>query len=241
MPLTLNFIKRLAKANKKLPEDLHLEMLQEEYRFLSPKVHHLAKEILKRKRRRFFKYIFPQLSAKVVMCALVIYVISMFSPKIEVHRPVRVVTIYKNDSTMNLNNFLKQIAFMESRYDSSANRPGSQFWGLYQIGNDGRKNAGYGDVSKDTYSKHPEIQHMCMINLLKYDKKYLQKYIDKYSGKIVDGILMTESGILGLAHLGVGYAKACLDNGYIPEVDEHGNHPRLYAKLGGYVLNLDKQ
>ena len=140
---------------------------------------------------------------------------------------------------MTLDNFLKQISYMESRYNSSANRTGSQFWGLYQIGKRERKNAGYGDIQKNAYLSHPEIQRLCMINLLKYNKKYLKKYIDKYSGKIIDGILMTESGILALAHTGTGYAMMYLDKECIPEIDEYGNRPRLYAKLGGYILNLN--
>jgi len=68
----------------------------------------------------------------------------------------------------------------------------------------------------------------------------MSKYIKTYSGKIVDGILMTESGILALCHLGCDYAQQCLDNGVIPAADENGNNPRLYAKLGGYHLNLNK-
>jgi hypothetical protein len=77
-----------------------------------------------------------------------------------------------------------------------------------------------------------------MVNLLRNNKKYLKQEIEVYSGQIIDGILMTESGILGLAHLGTGFCQQCLRGGKIPEVDENGNKPREYAKLGGYQLNL---
>jgi len=39
-------------------------------------------------------------------------------------------------------------------------------------------------------------------NVLKYNKKKLQKYIDKYDGKVIHGVLVTESGLLAAAHLG---------------------------------------
>ena len=38
-------------------------------------------------------------------------------------------------------------------------------------------------------------------NLL-YNKKRLQKYIDKFEGQEIDGMLVTESGLLAAAHLG---------------------------------------
>jgi hypothetical protein len=155
-------------------------------------------------------------------------------------RKTDVVTSYPKDSTMVLENYMKQIAYCESRYNHEANRPGSQYWGLYQIGTKERSIAGYGDITYNVYMNHPEIQHMCMINLLRYNQKYMDKYIKKYSGRIIDGILITESGILALCHIGCGYAQRYLDSGVIPEHDENGNSPRQYAKLGGYNLNLEK-
>ena len=147
---------------------------------------------------------------------------------------------YKSDSSMNLKNFLSQISYSESRYDKSANREGSEYWGLYQLGTQARIDGGMGDVPKDVFLNHPEIQDLCMVNYLKVKRKELRSYIKKYDGQIIDGILMTESGILSLSHLGSGYAKSCLDSGVIPEVDGNGNHPRDRAKIGGYSLNLDK-
>ena len=140
---------------------------------------------------------------------------------------------------MNLHNFLAQIAYMESRNDPTQRRPGSQFWGLYQIGNQERGNAGYGDISWEVYKKHSEIQNLCMINLLKLNKKDMRKEIKIYSGQVIDGILITESGILALSHLGTGSAKNWLRIRKIPEVDEYGNKPREYLKLGGYNLDLN--
>lgn len=63
--------------------------------------------------------------------------------------------------------------------------------------------------------------------------------MENYQGKVIDGILITESGILSLAHLGIGDAKRYLDQGKFPAKDSNGNSPRDCIKLGGYVLDLE--
>jgi hypothetical protein len=75
---------------------------------------------------------------------------------------------------------------------------------------------------------------------MKYNKKVLKNYIKKYSGKVVGGILVTESGIIAMAHTGVGNVMKYMDsNGRL--VGEDGNKTKStdYLKLGGYVLNLE--
>ena len=47
----------------------------------------------------------------------------------------------------------------------------------------------------------PVEQEMAMVKLTKYHKKHLNKYIKEYRGKIINGIYITESGILAAAHL----------------------------------------
>lgn len=155
-------------------------------------------------------------------------------------KKVAPIIIYKNDSTMNLKNYLIQIAYGESRYVVKAQRDGSQYLGIFQIGRNERKITGYGDISDQVFLAHEDIQILVMIKLLKLNKKTMQPYIDKYSGKIVDGILVTESGILALCQLGTGSAQEYLDSGTIPVQDSSGNKPRELLKMGGYKLNLDK-
>ena len=41
-----------------------------------------------------------------------------------------------------------------------------------------------------------------MKKLLLYNKKHLQKYINRFDGQVINGILVTESGLLAAAHLG---------------------------------------
>ena len=147
---------------------------------------------------------------------------------------------YKDDSTMTMENYLLQIQYLESRYNHNANRLNSEYWGLYQIGHNIRKETGYGDISKSVFLNHPEIQHLCMIKSLEMYQDIMKDYINKYSGTIVDGILITESGILACSHLiGCEGTKRLLDKGVIPEKDINGNPIRHFFKLGGYKLNFD--
>ena len=231
----------------KVPTDVNLD---HDIAYVSDILHKLSpmmKHIIWRKIVLFFlyrwKYLFGRLVVIGLITTLVILLLTTFTPvKIITHDPpVRVVIkSYPADSTMNLRNFLAQMAYCESRYQIDAHRDSSQYLGLYQLGKNARDLGGYGDIPRNIFLTHPEIQDLCMINLLKQEKQYLQSYINKYRGKIVDGILITESGILAMAHVGTEATKSYLDHGEIPDVDEHGNHPRVYAKLGGYQLHLEK-
>lgn len=208
----------------------------------------LLKRVIWKKTVRFFKYRWRLVAGTitVIVCLALAFVwrseytaIAEENTSHEQLAKTDTVTHYKNDSTMNLRNFLLQIAYGESRYIKHANRPGSQYWGLYQIGETERRVAGYGDVPRAVFENHPEIQDLCMIEFLKYNKKHMQPYIDKYSGKIIDGILVTESGILALCMAGCGTAQKCLDAGVIPETDANGNKLRQLLKMGGYELRLE--
>lgn len=159
---------------------------------------------------------------------------------IDDHVQYDIVLSYPDDSTMTMENYLLQIQYLESRYNHNANRLNSEYWGLYQIGHNIRKETGYGDISKSVFLNHPEIQHLCMIKSLEMYQDIMKDYINKYSGTIVDGILITESGILACSHLiGCGGTKRLLDKGVIPEKDINGNPIRHFFKLGGYKLNFD--
>jgi len=159
---------------------------------------------------------------------------------IDDHVQYDIVLSYPDDSTMTMENYLLQIQYLESRYNHNANRLDSEYWGVYQIGHNIRKETGYGDISKSVFLNHPEIQHLCMIKSLEMYQDIMKDYINKYSGAIVDGILITESGILACSHLiGCEGTKRLLDKGVIPEKDINGNPIRHFFKLGGYKLNFD--
>jgi hypothetical protein len=133
--------------------------------------------------------------------------------------------------------FLEAIGHQESRnrYDV-VNRFG--YMGRYQFGKATLKTIKI-KVSKTEFLNSPRIQEEAMRRLLKYNKKKLAKYIEKYDGKIVHGILVTESGILAAAHLGgQGSVKKWFRTG---KVRKDGNGVKITSymkKFGGYNLNI---
>ena len=229
------------------PTDLELDNDIAYVSFLLHQIWPMLKKIMHNKNKRFIKYRWKVTLGRIVLITLILGLsylafVKVFDVQIvtnTVVAPKDQCLSYKADSSMNLSNFLLQMIYIESRYDKTARRDGSQYWGLYQIGTQERKNSGFGDVPMNVFMNHPEIQDLCMIHLMKYNRDAMRKYINKYNGKIVDGILVTESGIIALCHLGCGTAMSYLDSGVIPVADKNGNPVRLFLKLGGYDLRLD--
>jgi hypothetical protein len=87
----------------------------------------------------------------------------------------------------------------------------------------------------------PKLQKKCTIDLMKRIKIYIKYYIPNYQdyiGKIVNGVLITYSGMFGAAHIGgVGALKAFLTHGYNAS---DGNHSvKSYMQLfGGFNFGL---
>ncbi len=78
-----------------------------------------------------------------------------------------------------------------------------------------------------------------MQKLLIYNRKRLQKYIDEFDGQVVNGILITESGLLAAAHLGgAGSVRKWFRTGKV-KVDGNGVKITQYMKqFSGYSLYL---
>ena len=135
------------------------------------------------------------------------------------------------------NDFLNAIGHQESgnRYNI-VNRYG--YMGRYQFGKSTLKTLKI-KVSKREFLKDSALQEQAMLKLLLHNKKRLQKYIDKYEGRVVHGILVTESGLLAAAHLGgQGSVKKWFRNG---RVRKDGNGVKITSymiRFGGYNLNL---
>ena len=94
-------------------------------------------------------------------------------------------------------------------------------------------------VTKDAFLNSPDLQEYAMQQNLLYNKKKLQKYIDKFEGQELNGILITESGILAAAHLGgAGSVRKYFRSG---KVMEDGNGVKITSYLNqfsGYNLNI---
>ena len=112
------------------------------------------------------------------------------------------------------------------------------YMGRYQFGKETLKTIKI-RVSKDIFLNNPDLQEQAMQRLLIYNKKKLKKYLEKYEGKIIHGILVTESGLLAAAHLGgQGSVKKWFRTGSIRR-DGNGVKITSYMKrFGGYKLNL---
>ena len=133
--------------------------------------------------------------------------------------------------------FLNAIGLRESSNNYSAvNEFG--YMGRYQFGKATLKGLGI-DVTKEEFINNHRLQERAMHMLLMHNQKKLKRYIKKYEGKVVHGILITESGILAAAHLaGQGNVRKFLKNGFVFE-DGNGTKMTSYMKqFGGYVLNL---
>lgn len=134
--------------------------------------------------------------------------------------------------------FLDAIAFSESsnRYKIT-NRWG--YMGKYQFHKQTLKDLGY-KVSKKEFLNSPELQERAMMDLLSSNKKSLGYRIQKWEGKIIQGIEITESGILAAAHLGgVGNVINFMENG---EDFKDGNGTsvvKYLTKFSGYNIKIE--
>ena len=135
------------------------------------------------------------------------------------------------------NKFLNDIGFRESgnRYDV-VNQFG--YMGKYQFGKSTLRTLKI-KVTKDAFLNSPDLQEYAMIQNLNYNKNKLQKFIDQFEGQEINGILITESGILAAAHLaGAGSVRKFFRNGKEFK-DGFGTSMTSYmTEFGGYKLNL---
>ncbi|MDG2433698.1 peptidoglycan-binding protein LysM [Flavobacterium sp.] len=113
------------------------------------------------------------------------------------------------------------------------------YLGKYQFGTDALKAVGI--HNPELFLRSPKMQEKAFVALLSKNKALLQDVIEKYDGKVVNGILITESGILAAAHLGgAGSVKRYFrNNGKKFIKDAYGTSIRSYLKaFGGYDTSL---
>jgi len=139
-----------------------------------------------------------------------------------------------------LEKFLDAIGHREStnRYDV-VNKWG--YMGKYQFGRSTLKGLGF-KVTKKEFLNNPQLQEEAMMALLLHNKEKLQKYIDVFDGQTINGMLITESGILAAAHLGgQGSVKRYFKNGKVFR-DGNGTKITSYMKtFSGYDIKLKLQ
>lgn len=135
--------------------------------------------------------------------------------------------------------FLVALGHRESgnRYDV-VNKYG--YMGRYQFGSATLKGLGI-KVSKEEFLDSPSLQDYAMKKLLLHNRKKLRKFIIKYEGKVVNGIHITESGVLAAAHLaGAGNVKKFFNRGYEFK-DGFGTKMTSYmVQFNGYNINWNE-
>ena len=95
--------------------------------------------------------------------------------------------------------FKEAVAFKESQGKYSVvNTLG--YLGKYQFGKNTLKRIGI--YNTDAFLKNPELQEKAFVAYCKVNKWILRKDIKRSVGKTINGIKITESGILAAAHLG---------------------------------------
>ena len=157
--------------------------------------------------------------------------------KIDVVKPKLEVKI-EMPTVKNHNTFLNDIGFRESTNNYKAvNQFG--YLGKYQFGRKTLNAIGFKDVSNREFLVNPSIQEEAMLVLLKRNKRTLRREIKKYVGKTINGVYITESGLLAAAHLaGAGNVRRFFRKGYEFR-DGNGTKMTSYMiKFANYNLNL---
>ncbi|RTY91129.1 peptidoglycan-binding protein LysM [Flavobacterium sp. GSP27] len=109
------------------------------------------------------------------------------------------------------------------------------YMGKYQFGIETLKSVGV--YNRSAFLNSPELQEKAFLALLAKNKWELKREIEKYEGTILNGIFVTESGILAAAHLGgAGSVKKYFKNkGKRNFRDAYGSSIKSYMKMfGGY-------
>jgi hypothetical protein len=113
------------------------------------------------------------------------------------------------------------------------------YLGKYQFGKETLKSIGIHNTS--LFLNSPSMQEKAFVALLEKNKWELKDEIEKYDGRMVDGVWITESGILAAAHLGgAGSIRRFLNsNGSRKIKDQYGTSIKSYLRdFGGYDISF---
>ena len=133
--------------------------------------------------------------------------------------------------------FKQAVAFKESRGILNMVNPYG-YMGRYQFGRSTLRAIGIYDCQE--FLKNPEWQDKAFKALIAKNKWILRKEIEKYTGRVINGVEITESGLIAAAHLGgAGSVKKYLrSNGRNGFKDGFGTSLRSYIKkFGGYDIS----
>lgn len=142
-----------------------------------------------------------------------------------------------NTSRRGYYDFLYKLGEYESGNDyKKVNTLG--YLGKYQFGKSTLKTIKI-KATKEEFLNNPQLQETAMWRLLKHNRHRLRKYIEWWDGKLLNGRVITESGILAAAHLaGEGNVKKFFKTG-LDSKDAYGTRLTKYLYMfSGYDLQL---
>lgn len=209
----------------------------------------LRKEIRKEKVKLFIQqklssFILYTIVVGVLLTITSTLVFYYFIPlKVEAGNNIKIIEkteyVYVPDSLKTMDKFLEGLGQAESNNNYKVvNRFG--YMGKYQIGHNALKTIGL-DIKTEDFINCPQLQEGAMLLLLKHNKRALASYIGKYQHTTINGIYITESGLLAAAHLGgCGSVKKFLDSGG-SEIFKDGNGVPIthyMKKFQGFKIEL---
>jgi len=125
--------------------------------------------------------------------------------------------------------------------DEKGNILWSQFWGKYQMGTSARDAVKMGRFTWDEWRKNPALQEGALRLWIDILYSQLKPDIKRYNDKILNGIYITTSGIIAMAH-NVGPAATrefLISGGKVIPVDGSGKAATRFLVLGGYDLGFE--
>jgi hypothetical protein len=222
---------------------------RDQYRLYKKQADKHFKQYAKMEIMYVFKYkkfsLFKKIAAGCLILFMIFYPIYYFvlHPIIvnhyQVAEKVANEVIYVHDSTKTMDKFLHELALSESGDDyRKVNQFG--YMGKYQIGRQALTQLGLTAVSNEAFLDNPALQEAAVRMLLKENKRILASYIGKYQSRVINGIYVTESGILAAANMcPQGVIDYLTSNGQI--VFKDGNNcsiTKYLMKFSGYQIKL---
>lgn len=140
--------------------------------------------------------------------------------------------------------FKLQIAKIETKgltkeLSYKAKSKSGEYWGRYQLGKSAREAAGLANITWKEFSQNPEMQEGAFLSWMRklHNTCESMNLYNKYVGLYVNGVEITESGLLALCHnVGVGGAITYIkSNGQDTSI---GGYPKKFVKIGGYRLTF---
>lgn len=113
------------------------------------------------------------------------------------------------------------------------------YLGKYQFSKYAIKTYGINDA--EVFLNSPELQEKVFKAYVAYNKWFLKKELKRYVGKKMNGILITESGVLAAAHLAgpVNVKNYLINNGNIRYQDNFGTSIKHFIKrFKGYDTSI---